>query len=201
MRSKAIEDVIAAITENRTRFEAFCYSLSQEQLNRAVPNSTWIVRDFAAHLGALDNALLNWFALAGGGAKADFSIDADGRAFDVDEFNDAEVASRRDWPLRSIFAEAEVNRRKLISAIAELTDEQIDRPMHFGGDSKRPPADLPLRTFLQGWAQHDPIHVADMMKALPELAGDASITAWLDNVFVRGYQRIMNAGTAAQAGA
>jgi len=67
--------------------------------------------------------------------------------------------------------------------------------MHFAGDGKRAAADIPLRLFLQGWAQHDPIHVADMVKALPELAGDAQIAAWLDNPYVVGYQAAMNGAT------
>jgi hypothetical protein len=46
--------------------------------------------------------------------------------------------------------------------------------------------------FLSGWAQHDPIHVADMLKALPERAADAELKAWLDSPFVSGYQAIMN---------
>jgi hypothetical protein len=64
--------------------------------------------------------------------------------------------------------------------------------MHFAGDNKRGPGDLPLKLFLAGWAQHDPIHVADMIKALPELADDPEIKRWLDNPFVTGYQAIMS---------
>jgi hypothetical protein len=193
MAATAVEDVIEAILDNRRRFKEFCYSLTEEQLHRPVPGTTWIVRDFIAHLDTLDTALLRWFEGAASGAGFDAGVSEDGSAFDVDAFNDAEVASRRDWPLERIFAEADANRERLIAAMRRLTNEQIERPMHFGGDSKRPPADLPLKVFLGGWAQHDPIHVADMIKALPELAADPEIKRWLDNPFVAGYQAVMSA--------
>jgi hypothetical protein len=99
---------------------------------------------------------------------------------------------RRDWPLKRIFDEAAENRQELIAGLRALSADEIDRPMHFAGDSKRRAGDLPLKTFLAGWAQHDPIHVADMLKAIPERADDPDLLAWLDNPFVAGYQVIMN---------
>jgi hypothetical protein len=185
------QTVIDAIVENRSKFEAFCYSLGEQQLNRAVPRSTWIVRDFASHLGTLDTALLRWFAAADGDATAAATAD-DGTPLDVDAFNDAQVMARREWPLERVFAEAAANRAKLVELLATLKQEQIDATMRFGGDAKRRPADIPLKVFLSGWAQHDPIHVADMLKALPERAEDADLKAWLDSPFVAGYQAIMN---------
>jgi len=191
--SDTIDAIVATIITNRRRFEAFCYSLSEEELNRTVPNSTWVVRDFAAHLGTLDRAMVGWLrALAAGGDSLDSTRNEDGSEFDVDAFNDAHVSERRAWPLARVFEEAAANRRELIHALRALTDEQIDRPMRFSGDAKRRPGELPLKTFLVGWAQHDPIHVADMLKALPERAADPELRRWLDNPFVAGYQAIMN---------
>jgi hypothetical protein len=191
--SEAIEAIINAIVENRRKFEAFCYSLSEAQLNRPVPQSTWIVRDFAAHLDTLDRAIVGWLrTLAAGGDSLDSTRNEDGSAFDVDAFNDEQVAERRSWPLERVFAEAAANRAELIAGLRALSDEQIEKPMRFGGDSKRKGGDIQLKLFLGGWAQHDPIHVADMLKALPERAGDPELRAWLDNPFVAGYQAIMN---------
>jgi len=192
MSSETIEGVITAIADNRRRFKEFCHSLTPEQLLRPVPGTTWVVRDFAAHLDTLDAALLRWFEGAASAAPFDAASNEDGTPFDVDAFNDARVAERRDWPLDRIFAEADANRRRIVVALRRLTDEQIERPMHFPGDNKRRPGDVPLRLFLAGWAQHDPIHVADMIKALPELAGDPAITRWLDDPFVAGYQAVMS---------
>ena len=64
--------------------------------------------------------------------------------------------------------------------------------MWFDGDAKRPPGNVPFGMFLAGWAWHDPIHAADMLKALPELAADPAIKSWVENPFVRGYQAMMN---------
>ncbi|MDO8613459.1 MAG: hypothetical protein Q7R32_11660, partial [Dehalococcoidia bacterium] len=72
-----------------------------------------------------------------------------------------------------------------------LTDEDISRVMHFQGDAKRSPANLPLKAFLMGWSLHDPIHVADMLKALPERADDPELAAWVRHPVIQGYQQAM----------
>ena len=135
-----------------------------------------------------------WFNAASEGNPADGSVTETGERFDVDSFNDEQVATRRDWPLERIFAEANANRAQLIASLSRLTEEQVLQTMHFPGDAKRKGGDLQLNLFLAGWAQHDPIHVADMVKALPERAADPEIAAWLDDPFVRGYQAIMAGG-------
>lgn len=145
MSSETIEGVIAAITDNRRRFKEFCFSLTEEQLLRPVAGTTWIVRDFAAHLDTLDTALLRWFEGAASTAPFDAASNEDGTPFDVDAFNDARVAERRDWPLDRIFVEAEANRQQLVAALRGLNDEQIERPMYFPGDNKRRPGDVPLK--------------------------------------------------------
>ena len=93
--------------------------------------------------------------------------------------------------MRQIFDGAATNRERLIAALRRLDEGQVARAMHFS-DPKRGTADFPLKAFLVGWAQHDPIHVADMLKALPERAQDAGLTAWLANPFVSGYQTSMS---------
>jgi hypothetical protein len=116
----------------------------------------------------------------------------DGVRWDVDAFNDAQVVARRSWPLDQVLAEAAQNRTKLVEALQSLAGPQIDRTMHFDGDAKRSGGDISVRLFLGGWAQHDPIHAADMLKALPERAGDAALRAWVEQPVVAGYQRAMN---------
>ncbi len=201
MSAHEIDAVIEVIRQNRRRFEEFCYSLSDEELMRPVPGTTWVVRDFAAHIDTLDTALWAWIqgappastaAPAAKGASAGAANGGTSEEFDVDAFNDAQVAERRNWPLDRIFAEAAANRARLIDALSTLTDERMAAPMHFPGDHKRQPADLPLRLFLAGWAQHDAMHVADMVKALPERADDPELKRWLDNPFVTGYQAVMS---------
>lgn len=184
------DKVITAIIDNRQKFEAFCKSLSDEQLNRPVPQSTWLVRDFASHLTTLDPIMVGVFQATARGEKYEGPDGAS--AFDLDGTNDALVAERRAWPMDRVFEEGVPWRTDLIAALRQITDEQTQGQMWFNGDAKRPPGNVPFAMFLAGWAQHDPIHAADMLKALPELAGDDAIKAWVENPFVRGYQAMMN---------
>lgn len=189
--NETVEHVITVIRENRRRFEDFCFSLSDDQLARPVPDSAWIVKDFASHLDTLDTTFVEFIGVVERGGNIDMARDGNGAPFDLDAWNDAQVAERRAWSIARIFEEAAENRAKLIDVMSRLTEEQISRPMHFT-DPKRGAADFPLKAFLVGWAQHDPIHAADMVKALPELAGDAELKAWFANPFVSGYQASMS---------
>lgn len=190
--SETVQKVIEEIVANRERFEEFCLSLSDDELSRPVPNSTWLVRDFIAHLDTLDPMLVSWLSAVADGNPPETTRDLDGRPFDVDAYNDAEVEARRDWPVRKVLDEARTNRAALIGVLERLTEEQVSQMMKFAGDAKRPPAEIPLKVFMAGWAQHDPIHVADMLRALPERADDPDLLKWLDNVYVKGYQHVMN---------
>lgn len=186
-KSDTAQRVIDMIVANRERFEAFCRSLSEEELSRPVPESTWIVKDFVSHLGTLDPEMVAGFEAAAAGRPDEAT-----RAADLDAFNDSQVEERRDWPLEHILEEARANRAALIEALERLTEEDVGRTVHFRGDAKRSPADLPLKAFLLGWARHDPIHAADMLKALPERQSDSELAAWLDDPVIKGYQVAMS---------
>lgn len=192
MSSETIQRVKRSFIANRERFEAFCRSLSEEELARPVPHSTWTVKDFASHLATLDTELARWFEAVREGRTAEPVHGADGRPFDVDTWNDAAVAERRAWSLNRIFEEAAANRERMLAALETLEDEQIERTFHFPGDNKRAAADIPFKLFLLGVARHDIIHAADMLKALPERAEDAELKSWLDDPAVRWYQDAMS---------
>lgn len=191
MASETIERLTQQFRTNRTRFNAFCMSLSDEELERPVPGSTYRVKDFASHLASLDPQLVRWFEAVREGNTEQPSEAAEGSPFDVDTFNDRVVAERRDWSLSQIMDEAATNRAAMLEALAELDDEKIDQVVHFNGDNKRGPADIPFKLFLSGLTRHDPIHVADMLKALPEHANDPELEAWLDDPAVKWYQNAM----------
>lgn len=191
MATEQIQKIIETIKDGRRRFNVFCLSLSEEELARPVPDSTWTVRDFIPHLGTLDTELIRWLEDIANGVPDATVQGADGRPFDLDSWNDSTVAERRTWTLDEIFDEAAANREMLIATLKKLTDEQTESVVRFGGDNKRPPADVPLKLFLAGWAHHDAIHVADMLKALPERADDPEMQAWLDHPAVAWYQQTM----------
>jgi len=192
MASDTIERLTQQFRTNRTRFNAFCVSLSDEELERPVPDSSYRVKDFAIHLATLDPQLVRWFEAVREGQTEQPSEADDSSPFDVDRFNDRVVAECRDWSIDQILDAAEANRRTFLEALQELNDEMIEQVVHFNGDNKRPPADIPFKLFLFGLARHDPIHVADMLKALPERAGDPELQAWLDDPTVKWYQNAMS---------
>lgn len=189
--NETFDQILPVIRENRRRFQEFCFSLSEEELARPVPDSGWIVKDFASHLATVDTFIDGCVDTVERGGQISMTRDAGGAPFDLDAWNDVQVAERRSWLIREIFDEAATNREQLIAALSRLDEEQVARSMHFS-DPKRGSADFPLKAFLVGWAQHDPMHVADMLKALPERAGDAELQAWLANPFVSGYQAAMS---------
>lgn len=191
MASETIARLTQQFRTNRTRFEAFCRSLSDEELERPVPNSTYRVKDFATHLATIGPEIVRWFEAVRGG-QPDQPAAADGSPWDVDKFNDAVVAERRgDWSLDQIFHEAEENRKALLESLQTLDYEKIEKVVRFNGDNKRPPADIPFKLFLFGNARHDLIHIADMLKALPERASDPEMQAWPDDPAVKWYQDAM----------
>lgn len=196
MSHDAVLKLVDRFRQNRVRFIDFCRSLSEEELARDVPDSTYTVKDFVAHLGTLDSLMAQQFdALAAGQMQA-LGANASGKKFDVDEYNDRVVTARREWSLDRLLEEAAANREVFLASLSKLTDEEIAQVVHFGGDNKRPPADVPFKSFLQGLTRHDAIHVADMVKALPERAEDPAIKQWIDDVVVHWYQKAM-AGPAA----
>ena len=192
MASATIEKVVATIKDERVHFEAFCRSLSAEELERMVPpDDKWSVKDFAAHLGSLDTEMIRWFDGVAAGDPDQPRVGTDGTSFNIDHWNDRIVAKRHDWTLDKIFEEAAANRTNLIASLEKLSEENVESIAHFGGDNKRPGADIPLKLFLLGWAHHDAIHVADMLKALPEHADDPTIREWLNHPAVAWYQNAM----------
>jgi hypothetical protein len=191
MPSETILAVIKRFEDNRERFITFCCSLSADELERPVPGSTYRVKDFVSHLATLDPVMTQQLERLAQGQVEVLGRRDDGEPFDVDKYNDAEVAQRRDWTLDRMLEEAAVNRAAFLTAVAALEDSHIEKVVRFTGDNKRDPADLPFKVFLQGLTRHDPIHVADMIKALPERAEDPNIQAWLDDTVVKWYQATM----------
>ncbi len=191
-KSETVQSIIQSRQEHRDKFERFCRSLREEELGQPGPGSSWAVKDFVSHLATLDTEMARSFQAAAAGRPEEASRHADGSPFDLDAFNDARVAERREWPLERILQEGSHNRAALIETLERLTEEEIGQVLHFRGDNKRSPATLPLKVFLLGWARHDPIHAADMLKALPERASDPELAAWMDDPVVKGYQQAMS---------
>lgn len=189
MTVPAVQQIIDELDGHRARFEDFCRSLSPEELNRPVPRSTWLVRDFIAHLATIDVPVGNMFAAIHAQDASKPAIPED-KPFEVDGWNDRQVEARRNRSLEEILAEAARARTDLKARMAVLTDEDLARTMKFGGDSKRAPAEIPFASYLRGWCKHDPMHALDMSRALPDR--QAALAPWFDDPVIQGYQKAMN---------
>jgi hypothetical protein len=190
MTNPRVKPVIDRIESERKRFNAFYYSLSEEQLQRPVPNSTWIVKDFYSHLCTIDGTVSQWFkGLVETGETSPRM--GEGQKFDIDTWNDAQVEKWRDKPLDEIQKEGERTRAEVVHWMEKMEDRHLDSTMKFGGDNKRPPMEIKLIDYLNGWAKHDPIHVNDVLPALPEVASDQEIQKWVDDPQIQGYAKAM----------
>lgn len=188
-----IPEVQAVVTEldgHRARFEQFCRSLTAEELDRPVPNSTWLARDFIAHLATIDGPVGEMFASVHAGADPGIRT-RDGGRWNVDEWNEAQVRERRARSLEEVLAEAAETRAVLRGHLAALTEADIAQTIKFAGDARRPAGQFPLGAYLRGWCKHDPMHAVDMARAFPERV-TPELQRWFDDPVIAGYQKAMN---------
>jgi hypothetical protein len=184
--------MIDAMKSHRQRLEAFARSLSDEELERPVPDSDWRVKDFLIHLLSFDPEMVRWLERVRAGDTSVPKTTSDGEPYNIDTWNNAQVAERRDWPLERILEEGVEGRKQFEATLRTMEDEHIEQVVDFPGDNKRDPAKVQLKLFLGGLGRHDPVHVADIMKALPERSEDPELRAWLDDGIVRWYQNAMS---------
>src|SRR5262249_20819739 len=119
-RVRAIVDTLA---DERARLERFARSLTEEELRRAVPGSSWKVKDFIAHVATLDAAYIGWFTALAGDPDPGHHRGSPG--FDVDRFNESAVAERRDRSVNDLLDEAAALRRRLIRALAPCARRKL----------------------------------------------------------------------------
>lgn len=185
-----VEAVMNELDGHRVRFESLCRALSDEELGRAVPNSTWLVRDFIAHLATIDGPIAEMFRSVQSG-KVNGLRDPDRGAFDIDRWNEERVRERRGRTVADLLREAAELRSELRDCMGRFSEEDLRRKLRFSGDAKRPPGEVELRAYLRGWCKHDPMHAVDMMRALPERMTPV-LQQWFDDPIVARYQAAMN---------
>jgi hypothetical protein len=174
---------------HRQKFEALCLSLNVAELARPVTRSVWTVKGYIAHLATIDVVVTGWFQTLVDAMAAGQDQQAAGEkahaGFDVDRWNEAEVAARDGWTLERIVAEMRHNRAALEAAVMKFTPEVMDGELFFPGDRDRPPATIKVADYLVGLAWHDPIHTIDMLRALPERSRDRALAEWLEPLRAR----------------
>ena len=164
--------VVAEADTNRETFAAFCRSLAADELARPVPEATWAVKEYIAHLATIDIWVGDWFAHLAEGKPFRPTADSGG-PFSIDAWNEREVVARRETTVDELLSEAAEERQKLWSTVSRFTQPVLDDVMDFHGNS------ITFLRYLQLWAGHDPAHTRDMLRALPERHSDAALTRWL----------------------
>ena len=176
--------VIDEFARHRVQFAAFCRDLTAEELAAKIPGSHWTVKDYIAHLATIDGLIVPGFA-AQVGQQAPLPDIPFPNPFDIDEWNESAVRSREDRSIDDLLAEAASHRERMVKAIAEFTDQQLDNVIDYGGDRKTlnlPKSRVRFGGLLWGIAIHDPTHTRDILQALPERAKVPWIDEWVNSV-------------------
>ena len=179
MVAERAQRVIEKLAEERRAFVAWVRDVPDGQWANMADGGIWQARDYVAHLASIDPLLVA--IIRGFQSESAADRDATGRAFSIDEWNEDQILERRERPVEDLLTEMEGARPALNDAIAGLTDEQLERTFHFGGDKSRAPRDVKVGDFLRGLVYHDRWHMEDARRALngePEqLFGDAAWAA------------------------
>ena len=119
--------IITGLDVDRARFESFSRSLSLEELARPVPNSSWVVKDFISHLATIDRTVEQMFrAVHNGTQGAPRSETRAGGDWNIDSWNDGQVAERRERTVDEILAEAALTRASIEEAMGQFTQADLD---------------------------------------------------------------------------
>ena len=169
----SVEPVVQEANENRARFEAFCRSLTHEELNTVIPGLTWRVQDYIAHLATIDSYVAQWFEHLAAGTRWRPTLD-DGSPFDIDAWNEARIVERRDATVEDLLSEAATHRDRLWAAVDSFTPQVLESQFNFRG------REITHLRYLQLWVAHDPAHSADMLRGLPSRRDDAELAQWLE---------------------
>jgi hypothetical protein len=179
-----VQLVLDEFARHRTQFEVLCHSLSEDELTAVVPGSHWTVKDYIAHLCTIDGLIAPGFA-AQVGQSAPFPDIPFPNPFDIDEWNDAAVQSRRGRSIDELLEESRTHRDNIARAIADFSDAQLDNVIDYGGDRKTlnlPKSRVRFGGLLWGIAIHEPTHTRDIVRALPRRAEEPWIAEWLGSV-------------------
>ncbi len=183
--NESVRAILEEMAVYRQRFAAFCHSLSAEELATPVPGTPWTVHGYIAHLCTIDALIAAFFAPF---VEVSDVVPPDVPPpvpFDIDDWNEATVAKRADASVRDLLAEAARHRASYERAVGAMTDAQLNSEVPFGGDRRvidLPPTTVRLYELLTAIALHDPNHVQDILRALPNRAEEPAVKEWLSGV-------------------
>lgn len=164
MVNKRAQRVIDRMAEEREAFVAWVRTVPERQWTNIAEGGMWQARDYVAHLASIDPLLVA--IVRGFQSGSERARDEAGRISSIDEWNEERILERRERSAMELLSELEANRPALDDAVADFTNEQLDRTFHFGGDKSRAPRDVKVVDFLNGLVYHDRWHMEDAKRAL-----------------------------------
>lgn len=185
------------MARHREQFEAFCRSLSTEELTTMVPGAPWTVHGYIAHLATIDSLISPAFARFVGISDIPAPEVPPPTPFDIDDWNEEIVPKREGATVEALLDEAARHRANYVRVLSALSDTQLEMMVPFGGDRKvidLPPTTVKLEDLCWGIALHDPNHTQDILRALPHRQSD--VREWLASV---DFGRVPEAITARRA--
>jgi hypothetical protein len=183
MNTPRIQPILDEQARHRVQFEAFCRSLTPEELAAPVPNAPWTVHGYIAHLATIDQLISPFLAPLVGITDVPAAEVPPPSPFDIDDWNEEIVPLRDEASVGELLAEAAKHRATFVRVLSALSDQQLEMMIPFGGDRKvidLPATTVRLEDLLQAIALHDPNHTQDILRGIPHREPD--VRAWLSSV-------------------
>ena len=167
-----LEPINQETNENRRKFEDFCRSLGPEEFAAGVPQSTWTVKHYIAHLATIDIYVGDRLAHAAEG-KSWQPKGEDGGPFNLDTWNEARIVERKSKTIEELLTEAAERREQLWATVDRFTPELLGQEFNFRDNP------ITYLGYFQLWARHDAAHTADMLRAIPRRKEEPALKQWL----------------------
>lgn len=180
MAKPRVRSILEEQARHRSAFEAFVRTLTTDELTTPVPNSTWTVHGYIAHLATIDQLIARFLAPLVGMTDVPAPEVDPPVPFDIDEWNEAIVPLRGGATLEELLTEAGRHREQFVRVVSALSDPQLDMMIPFGGDRRvidLPATQVRLEDLLWAIALHDPNHTQDILRAVP--SREADVRDWL----------------------
>lgn len=125
------EELLAALREDAARLPEAVGALGEAELSRGVYENGWNARQLLAHLAAIEwtyPRLIEQAEAAAGGLDS-----SDGGTFDMDAYNERQVAKRAEVSIGDLLEEFARNRAATIDAVAAADAALLKQPTRSAG--------------------------------------------------------------------
>ena len=143
------EEIRTSITNAHRDLVAVLDSRTPADMVRLSPNEGWTAKDTLAHLCSIESRLRDQVQSVLDGAPYPTS--------DVNDFNDARVAERKDWSIDRLRAELERERSITLALLDSLTDADLEREFEHPRRGR-----IPLAGVWQIIPNHMRAHIQDI---------------------------------------